>query len=61
MKKIVITGLGIIFLAVFLVVAYFIFNYVFAKVANQILGVAAEEPNYECKLKAREREFKKAR
>lgn len=59
MKKLIIIFFGIIFLIVFLIVAYFIFNYVFVKVTNKILGVATEESNYECKLKAKERELKK--
>lgn len=49
---------------VFLIVGYFVFNYVFEKVkeqiTDQILGVGREELNYECKLKAKGREFNKA-
>jgi len=45
---------------VFLIPAYFIFNYTVEKVTNKIIGVETKESReYECGLKPREREFKK--
>lgn len=65
MKKLIIVVSAIIFLVVFVIVAYFVFNFVFEKVKNkitdQIVGGRKEELNYECKIKAKEREFKYAR
>ena len=60
MKKLVILVTIVIFLAVFGVVTYFVFNYVYEKVTNRILGTAKDESSYECKLKAKEREFSHA-
>jgi len=64
MKKLILIIVVPISIIIFLIVAYFIFNFVFEKVKNkitdQIVGGGREELNYECKLKAKEREFNKA-
>lgn len=60
MKKLIIITSIVIFLTVFVMVAYFIFNYAFEKITDWILGVGTNESNYECKLKAKEREFNQA-
>jgi len=64
MKKALLIILASISAIIFLIVAYFVFIYVFDKVrkqiTDQIVGGSKEASSYECKLKAKEREFSKA-
>ena len=64
MKKALLIILASISVIIFLIVAYFVFIYVFDKVrkqiTDQIVGGSKEASSYECKLKAKEREFSKA-
>lgn len=57
MKKALLIILLIFSAVIFIIVAYFVFVFVFAKITNKILGVSNEALNYECQLKAKEREF----
>ena len=61
MKKITLIFLAIVSIIIFLIVAYFVFVFVFGKVTNWILGVETSESSYECNLKPKEREFNYAR